>query len=111
DTYRVPFEPKSRREQLRRLALSPPRRLSGVEKARPICVERNVWIGFDCCILPGVTIGEGAIVGARSVVASDVPPFTIAAGNPSRVIRRIENDQPKNARARCRSLSWGRGLG
>ena len=40
-------------------------------------------------ILPGVTIGEGSIVGARSVVASDVPPYTVAAGNPARVIRQL----------------------
>src|SRR5437016_1863047 len=89
DTYRVPFEAESRREQLRRLASSPSRRLSGEVKACPIRLEQNVWIGFDCCILPGVTISEGAIVGARSVVASDVPPFTIAAGKPARVIREV----------------------
>ena len=58
--------------------------------ARPIHIERNVWIGFDSCVLPGVTIGEGSIVGARSVVVEDVPPFAIVVGNPARLVRRLE---------------------
>jgi acetyltransferase-like isoleucine patch superfamily enzyme len=61
--------------------------------AKPIQVGRNVWIGFDCVVLPGVTIGEGSVVGARSVVTRDVPPFTLVAGNPAREIRKIENDE------------------
>lgn len=97
DTYRVAREPEARRHQLHQIPSDPHRRLSGETFARPIRLERNVWIGFDCCILPGVTIGEGAIVGARSVVTSDVPPFTIVAGNPARVIRHIE--RPENNRA------------
>jgi acetyltransferase-like isoleucine patch superfamily enzyme len=58
--------------------------------ARPVRIGDNVWIGFDAVILPGVTIGQGSIVGARSVVAEDVPPFTVAAGNPARVIKQLE---------------------
>jgi len=61
--------------------------------AKPISIRHNVWIGFDCVVLPGVTIGEGSVVGARSVVTEDVPPYTIVAGNPARVIRKIENDE------------------
>jgi acetyltransferase-like isoleucine patch superfamily enzyme len=61
--------------------------------AKPISIGRNVWIGFDCVVLPGVTIGDGSIVGARSVVTEDVPPLTTVAGNPARVIRKIENDE------------------
>lgn len=52
-----------------------------------IHIGRNVWIGFEACILPGVTIGEGAVVAARSVVNADVPPLAIVAGNPARLIR------------------------
>jgi acetyltransferase-like isoleucine patch superfamily enzyme len=65
--------------------------------ARPIVLRDNVWIGFDAIILPGVTIGEGSIVGARSVVTEDVPPYTIAAGNPARIIRAISPDEVRNA--------------
>jgi acetyltransferase-like isoleucine patch superfamily enzyme len=55
-------------------------------KKKPIKIEDNVWIGFDSIILPGVTIGRGAVVGARSVVKEDVPPYSIVAGNPARVV-------------------------
>jgi len=53
----------------------------------PIVIGRNVWIGMGACILPGVTIGEGSIVGAGSVVPRDVAPFSVAVGNPVRVVR------------------------
>jgi acetyltransferase-like isoleucine patch superfamily enzyme len=54
---------------------------------RPVRIGSNAWIGFEACLLPGVAVGEGAIVGARSVVAEDVPAYTVVAGNPARVIR------------------------
>ena len=53
----------------------------------PVRIGRNVWLGEQVCILPGVTVGDGAVVGANSVVTRDVPPYSIAAGNPARVIR------------------------
>jgi len=55
---------------------------------RPVRICRSAWIGLGCCIMKGVTIGEGAIVGARSVVISDIPPYCIAMGNPAEVILR-----------------------
>lgn len=51
-----------------------------------IVIENDVWIGFGSSIFKGVTVGEGAIVGACSVVTKDVAPYTIVAGNPARVI-------------------------
>ena len=57
---------------------------------RPIVIEDKVWIGINSTILPGVKIGYGAIVGAQSVVTHDVPPMTIVAGNPARVIKKID---------------------
>jgi galactoside O-acetyltransferase len=61
-----------------------------VVRKEKIRIKDHAWIGFDVVILKGVTIGTGAVVGARSVVAKDVEPWTIVAGNPARVIRRIE---------------------
>jgi len=55
----------------------------------PTIVKRGASIGSNATILCGVTIGEGAIVGAGAVVTRDVPPFTIAAGNPARILRRL----------------------
>lgn len=53
----------------------------------PISIGKDVWIGRGCCILPGVTIGEGSVIGANSVVTNDIPAFSIAAGVPAKVIR------------------------
>ena len=58
--------------------------------SKPIKICDKVWIGFDAVILKGVTIGEGAIVGARSVVTKDVEPWTVVAGNPAKFIKNIE---------------------
>lgn len=70
-------------------ALQADRRVSGgIRTPRPIRLERNCWVGFEACVLPGVTIGENSIVGARAVVFSDVPPNAIAVGNPARIIER-----------------------
>ena len=52
-----------------------------------VVIERNVWIGANATVLPGVRLGEGAIVGAGAVVTSDVPPGTLVLGVPARVIR------------------------
>ncbi len=90
DTYRMPLNPVERRKELEQLPKRKLRRVDSNEPARPIHIGANVWIGFDACVLPGVTIGEGSIVGARSVVTTDVDPYTIVAGNPARVIRRLE---------------------
>lgn len=56
---------------------------------KPVLLQRNCWIGAGASILPGVTVGENAVVDAGSVVTKDVEPDTIVAGNPARVIRRI----------------------
>lgn len=60
---------------------------------RPVTIADDVWIGANASVLRGVTIGEGAIVGAGAVVTHDIPPYTIAAGNPARVIRELRPDE------------------
>lgn len=90
DTYRVPVDPLQRRRELELVSTRQFRLAAASVPARPIRIERNVWIGFDACVLPGVTIGEGSIVGARSVVTESVPSFTAVAGNPARVIRQLD---------------------
>ena len=56
-------------------------------ESEPIILEENVWIGRGACLLKGVRIGAGAVVGANSVVTHDVPARAIAAGSPARVLR------------------------
>jgi len=56
-------------------------------RARPVTIEDFVWCGVNVTILPGVTIGEGAIVAACSVVTTDVPPCAVVGGNPARVLK------------------------
>ena len=92
DTYRIPLDIGDRRAELELVPTRQPRLPAAEVPARPIHIQRNVWIGFDACVLPGVTIGEGSVVGARAVVTGDVPPYTVVAGNPARVIRRLEPD-------------------
>ena len=56
----------------------------------PVVIEDNVWIGMNCIILKGVCIGTGSVIGAGSVVRRSIPPFSLASGNPSTVVRRVE---------------------
>jgi maltose O-acetyltransferase len=56
----------------------------------PVTIESNVWIGQYAAILKGVTVGEGSIVGMHSVVTRDVPPFSVVAGNPARVVKMLK---------------------
>lgn len=61
--------------------------------SQPVMLCDYVWVGANCVVLKGVNIGEGAIVGAGSVVVRDVPPYTIVAGNPAKLIREIPPDE------------------
>ena len=57
--------------------------------AKPITLADNIWIGADVTILPGVTIGEGSIIGAKSLVSKDIPSGVMAFGNPCRVVKPV----------------------
>jgi len=74
-----PLDPDARR---RREPVPP-------DRIRPIVIEDDVWIGRGAIILKGVRIGHGAVVGAGSVLANDVPPLTVVSGNPARVVKQL----------------------
>ena len=56
-----------------------------------VTVEDDVWIGSNCVILPGVTIGCGSVIGAGAVVTKDIPPYSIAVGVPAKVLKQRKN--------------------
>jgi acetyltransferase-like isoleucine patch superfamily enzyme len=96
DNNAHPMDAKARFAQSKAiLSTGHPRTDPGIESA-PVRICDDAWISYGASILRGVTIGEGAIVGAASVVTRDVEPWTVVAGNPARVIRRL--DQPADRR-------------
>jgi maltose O-acetyltransferase len=69
--------------------VDPEQRAAGLEHAKPISIGRNVWIGAGAIVGPGVTIGDDSVIGAGSVVLADVPPRSVAAGVPCRILRAL----------------------
>ena len=65
----------------------PVNRINTTGTSKPVNIMDNVWIGADSIILPGVTIGEGAVIAAHSVVTKDVPALVVAGGNPAQIIK------------------------
>ncbi len=68
------------------------RRTQGHEYAKGITLHNEVWIGGHSCVLPGVTIGEGTVIGAGSVVTKSLPAHVLAVGNPCRIVRLINDE-------------------
>lgn len=62
--------------------------MAGDTETKPVILENNVWLGRNVVVLPGITIGEGAIVGANAVVTKNVAPYTIVGGIPAKEIRK-----------------------
>jgi chloramphenicol O-acetyltransferase type B len=68
----------------------------GYKSAGDTEIGHDVWIGAEAMILPGIKVGHGSVIGARSVVTKDVQPYSIIAGNPAKIIRmRFKDDQIK----------------
>lgn len=69
-------------------------------------IGNDVWIGCEACIMPGIEIGDGAIIGARSVVTKNVEPYTIVAGNPAKKIRKKFEDNVINQLMKLKWWDW-----
>ncbi|MEX2575830.1 MAG: acyltransferase [Halofilum sp. (in: g-proteobacteria)] len=80
-------------DAVKRIRNEPP----DVGGAESISIGDYAWLGMDVLVLKGVTIGEGAVIGAGSVVTRDIPPYTLAAGQPARVVRNLGPDSAKEA--------------
>jgi carbonic anhydrase/acetyltransferase-like protein (isoleucine patch superfamily) len=72
----------------------------------PVVIGNDAWVGYEALILSGVTIGDGAVVGARSVVTRDVEPYSIVGGNPAKHIRYRFDEQTRAALLRIRWWDW-----
>lgn len=69
-------------------------------------IGNDVWIGVNACVLSGVRIGDGAVVGACSVVTRDVPPYAIVAGNPARLVRKRFDDETIEELLKIKWWDW-----
>ncbi len=76
------------------------------ENKGDIVVGNDVWIGFEAVILAGVTIGDGAVIGARAVVTKDVPPYTIVGGVPAKPIRKRFSEDAISQLLRIKWWNW-----
>ena len=89
--------------------LDPESRDTGLEFGHPITIQNSVWLGGNVVVLPGVTIGEGTVVAAGSVVTRDLPPRVLAAGNPCRVLRSLTERDRAQWAAQVRAYREERG--
>lgn len=88
DNLTHPMDAEKRHEQFRQIVTTGhPRDID--LKDSPVVIEDDVWIGCQCVILAGVTIGKGAVIAAGSIVTRDIPAGTVVAGNPARVIKSV----------------------
>ena len=71
-----------------------------------IVVGNDVWIGYEAVILAGVTIGDGAVIGARAVVTKDVPPYTVVGGVPAKPIKKRFNDETITELLKLKWWNW-----
>lgn len=74
-------------------AMDTAQRIQGLEYTHPVTIGDNVWICAGVLVLPGVTIGANSVIGAGSVVTKDIPPDSLAVGNPCKVIRKVNENE------------------
>jgi acetyltransferase-like isoleucine patch superfamily enzyme len=92
----------SLRQASMRASASHPRRLRPPGRSAPVRIEDNVWVGFDSVVMGGLTIGRGAIIGCKTVISEDIPPYAIVVGNPPRIVRFLDADDDEASR--CAAL-------
>lgn len=84
--------------------------VTGLPSRGDTVIGNDVWFGYQATVMPGVTIGDGAIVATGAVVTADVPPYTIVGGNPAKVIRRRFDDADVEVLRRAAWWNWPAGL-
>jgi acetyltransferase-like isoleucine patch superfamily enzyme len=92
------FSIAARKTLLKKAATDPLRRYPFAGNAASIVLEDNCWVGFDSVILPGVRLGRGCVVGCKSVVHEDVPPYAVVTGSPARTVRYLQPNDTNEAK-------------
>lgn len=102
DSWLTPISvPQERKAFLIDAAHSSNRHLDLKTFANPIVIEDNVWVGFDAVILPGVILGKGCIVGCKTIIDRDVPPYAVITGNPARIVKYLQPTDTEAARQKA----------
>jgi len=90
----------SRKEILKKIAVSE-KRIFDLGQSTPVIIEDNVWVGFGAVIMPGVTLGRGCVVGCKTIIHENVPPYAVVVGDPSAIVKYLEPDDTPETRARA----------
>ena len=93
------FSALARKKILELIAHSGNRYLNILDAA-PVIIEDNVWVGFDAVILPGVRLGRGCVVGCKTVICEDVPPYAVIVGEPPKIVKYLDPDDTNEERER-----------
>jgi acetyltransferase-like isoleucine patch superfamily enzyme len=94
------FSPLVRKEMLEKAALSAIRHLE-FKETKPVVIGNNVWVGFNAVILPGVTLGNGCVIGSKTIITQDVPPYAVVVGQPPRIVKYLEPDDTEEAKEKA----------
>ena len=89
----------ARRKILKDLSTTENRFLN-IPHAKPVVIEDNVWVGFDAVIMPGVRLGRGCVVGCKTVITEDVPPYAVIVGEPARIVKFLEPEDAEEQRSK-----------
>ena len=88
-----------RRQLLNEAAHHPLRSFPFSKQPSPVIIEDNCWVGFDAVIMPGVRLGHGCVVGCKSIITQDVPPYAVVTGSPAKIVKYLRSDDTEQAKA------------
>lgn len=90
-----------RQAKLKESAHDPLRRYPFAGESLPVVLEDNTWVGFGSIIMPGVRLGRGCVIGSKTIITQDVPPYAVVVGDPPRIVKFLVQDDTNEARAQA----------
>jgi acetyltransferase-like isoleucine patch superfamily enzyme len=102
DSWLTPelYPSAARKAMLKALAAAEHRDLE-FEYTNPVVIEDNVWVGFDAVIMPDVHLGQGSVIGCKTIITEDVPPYAVVVGQPARIVKYLEPDDTAEAKTKA----------